>query len=114
MMKKSILFSTVIILLGINSISCQENNFIKNSFKVSGNCEMCKSKIEKAANSIEGVKFAKWNMVSQKMTVKYNTDKTTVSLIQESIANVGYDTDNYKAKDETYNKLHHCCKYKRD
>jgi len=53
-------------------------------------------------------------MVTQKMTVKYITDKTTVSLIQESIANVGYDTGTYKAKDETYNNLHHCCKYKRD
>jgi len=113
-MKKSILFSIVIIILCLNSIICQENNFIKNSFKVSGNCEMCKSKIEKAANSIEGVKYAKWNMVTQKMTVKYITDKTTVSLIQESIANVGYDTGTYKAKDETYNNLHHCCKYKRD
>lgn len=113
-MEKSILSSVIIILLCINTTISQENNFIKDSFKVSGNCEMCKSKIEKAANSIEGVKSAKWNMVSQKMTIKYNTYKTTVSLIQESIANVGYDTGTYKAKDETYNNLHHCCKYKRD
>ena len=71
-MKKSILFSTVIILLGINSIICQEKNFNKNSFKVSGNCEMCKSKIEKAANSIEGV-------------------KSSLSLVRESVQKGDFD-----------------------
>ena len=113
-MKKSVLLSFVILFFSVYNIFSQDISYVKESFKVSGNCEMCKSKIEKAANSIEGVKSAKWNVASQKMTIKYNANKTTVSLIQESIANVGYDTGAYKAKDETYNNLHHCCKYSRD
>ena len=113
-MKKSVLATFIIALFSVYNVFSQEISYAKDSFKVSGNCEMCKSKIEKAANSIEGVKSAKWNVGTQKMTIKYNADKTTVSFIQESIAKVGYDTGAYRAKDETYNNLHHCCKYSRD
>ena len=33
--------------------------------------------------------------------------------IHKAIANVGYDTDKIKAKDEVYKDLHKCCKYDR-
>jgi copper chaperone CopZ len=108
--------SSIVILsfFAFNFMFAQENAFAKQSFKVRGNCEMCKSKIEKAAKSVNGVKSAKWNMVTGKMNVKYNKDKTTIDIIQQSIAEVGYDTEEYVAKDEDYDNLHYCCKYKRD
>jgi copper chaperone CopZ len=75
---------------------------------------MCKSTIEATVSKIDGVKSVRWNTLTLNMNVKYNSAKTTLNFIKESIANVGYDTDNYKAAQETYNNLHHCCKYDRN
>ncbi len=74
---------------------------------------MCKTTIEKSLKSIEGVKSGKWNVASQKMTVKYDTSKTNLDEIKKAIAAVGYDTEEFKAPDEVYKKLHHCCQYER-
>ena len=86
---------------------------LKEKFKVYGNCGMGKSKIEKAANSVEGVKRAKWNVETKKIIVKFDSSKTTNEAIKKAIAKVGYDTEEFRAKDETYNALHSCCKYDR-
>ena len=51
----------------------QKPKWEKANFQVSGNCDMCKTKIETAATAIEGVKTARWNVVSNgKMKVKFN------------------------------------------
>ena len=52
-------------------------------------------------------------MVDGEMKVKFNPEKTDLEKIQQAIAFVGYDTELFKATDESYNKLHHCCKYER-
>lgn len=82
------------------------------TFKVLGNCGMCKSKIEKAAVDA-GAKKATWDAESKALTVTYTTASTNTAKIQEKIAKVGYDNAGAKASDETYNKLHGCCKYDR-
>ena len=82
------------------------------TFKVAGECGMCKTKIEKAAKSA-GATYAVWNTESKDLVVKYDAKKADAAKIQQSIAAVGYDTPNYKATDEAYNKLHECCKYER-
>ena len=79
---------------------------------VSGNCGMCKSKIEKAAKST-GVEDAKWDSDTKVITVKYNSSTTNAAKIQQAIAAVGYDTRDVKASNEAYDKLHGCCKYDR-
>jgi len=112
-MKKLYIISLFSSLLLIGNISAQEVSYIKSSFRVWGNCDMCKSKIEKAAKKIDGVKVAKWNVVSQKMFVKFNDQVTSIDEIQATIAGTGYDTEKHKAKDDDYNNLHHCCKYDR-
>jgi copper chaperone CopZ len=84
----------------------------KETFKVSGECGMCKSKIEKAAKAA-GATYAVWSVEKKTLTVKYNSSSTNTAKIQESIANVGYDTPKFKATEEAYNKLHECCKYDR-
>ena len=81
-------------------------------FKVSGECGMCKSKIEKAAKTA-GATFADWNTDTKELTVKYESKSSNAAKIQQSIAGVGYDTPGFKATDEAYNKLHSCCKYER-
>ena len=83
------------------------------AFKVSGNCGMCKSKIEKAAKAA-GASFASWDVETKQLSVKYNSTSANAAKIQESIAKVGYDTPTAKATAEAYNGLHGCCKYERE
>ncbi|MBL7745784.1 MAG: cation transporter [Chitinophagaceae bacterium] len=82
------------------------------SFKVSGNCGMCKTKIEKAAKDA-GAKDATWNADTKTLTVTYKSSTTNTAKIQEKIAAVGYDNEGAKATEEAYKKLHGCCQYDR-
>ena len=84
----------------------------KESFKVEGECSMCKKKIEKAAKEA-GATYALWNSNSKMLIVKYNSTSTNAARIQQKIAGVGYDTPKYKATDEAYNGLDECCQYER-
>ena len=110
-MKTFKIFSILTIaLLAVNFSFAQKQ--VEETFKVSGECGMCKSKIEKAAKSA-GATHAVWSVDEKTLTVKYNSTSTNTAKIQEAIAGVGYDTPKYKATDEAYNKLHECCKYER-
>ena len=91
----------------------QKPKWEKENFQVLGNCDMCKIKIEKSATGCEGVKTARWNVISGKMKVKFNPAITNTDKIQQMIASIGYDTERHKASDEAYNNLHYCCKYQR-
>ena len=82
------------------------------TFNVSGNCGMCETKIEKAAKDA-GATYAEWNSETKSLTVKFKSTTSNLAKIQEGIAAVGYDNAGAKAKDETYQKLHGCCKYER-
>lgn len=82
------------------------------TIKVSGKCEMCKSKIEKAA-TMDGVSKADWNKDSKVLTLAYNPSKVTSDAVQKSIAAVGYDTEKFKATDASYKSLPSCCQYDR-
>ena len=93
--------------------SAQKPKYKKEDFKVWGKCDMCKTLIEKTVKSIEGIKTARWNVVNGKMKVKFNPELTNLDDIHKAIALVGYDTELYKATDESYNNLHFCCKYER-
>lgn len=83
-------------------------------FKVSGNCEMCKTRIEEAANSVDGVSNAKWDQKSQIIEVSFDTAETDLNKIGLAIAKIGHDNDLHKTDDKTYNALPGCCKYKRN
>tara|TARA_B100000614_G_scaffold216921_1_gene201929 strand:- start:53 stop:403 length:351 start_codon:yes stop_codon:yes gene_type:complete len=94
-------------------ISAQKIKNVKEVFEVSGNCDMCKTLIETTAISIEGVKSSRWNMLSKTMKVKFNPNLTSSDEIQKTIADIGYDTEKYRADDEVYEELHYCCQYER-
>jgi cation transport ATPase len=95
------------------SNAVEKPKYKKEKFKVWGNCEMCKLVIEKSAKSLNGVKSARWNVVKERMIVKYNPELTNMNAIQLAIAISGYDTELHKSSDESYDKLHFCCKYER-
>jgi mercuric ion binding protein len=83
------------------------------SFKVLGNCGMCKRTIESAAASVTGVTTASWDQESKMITVSFDADVATVLQIHQTIAAAGYDTENVRAEDAAYSALHGCCQYER-
>lgn len=83
------------------------------TFKVSGNCGMCATKIEKAAKAA-GATYADWNVDTKVITVKYNSTSSNLAKIQKSIAAAGYDNAGAKTTTEVYDNLHSCCKYERE
>ncbi|MEO7925023.1 MAG: heavy-metal-associated domain-containing protein [Chitinophagaceae bacterium] len=109
-MKLTKLFSIAALSLAFSTVALAQST--TETFKVSGNCGMCKSKIEKAAKEA-GAKSASWDADSKQLTITYKTSSTNTAKIQEKIAGVGYDNAGAKATDDTYNKLHGCCKYER-
>lgn len=91
----------------------QDNNAITESFKVYGNCDMCKKRIEDAVD-VKGVYSADWNPQSKKLTVSYNAGIITHIKINLLIVSVGHDTEEMRASDNLYNALHMCCQYERN
>jgi len=81
------------------------------TIKVSGNCDMCKARIEKAAK-IDGVSKAEWNKDSKMLALTYDPAKTNVDAIGKKVAAAGHDTEKVKATDTAYDKLPSCCKYR--
>ena len=111
---KSLSFLAVLFcgLFAINTSFAQVT--LKNeTIKVSGNCGMCKTTIEKAATKA-GAVTADWNEDSKELKVSYAANKTSSDKIQQQIAKSGYDTQSFKATDKAYDKLHGCCKYERN
>ncbi|MEA4981395.1 MAG: ATPase [Paludibacter sp.] len=95
----------------VDATTRQKNISKKETVKVAGNCETCKSRIEKAAKLI-GVTQAIWNEKSKVLTFAYDPEAVTSDEIQKSIASVGHDTPKYKATSKVYNALPSCCKYR--
>ena len=103
------LMATALFFLSINLVSAQS---VTEVFAVSGNCGMCKSRIEAAAKEA-GATAASWDTDSKKLKVSFDASGTSLSKIQEKVAGVGHDNPGFKASDEVYSKLHGCCKYDR-
>ena len=74
------------------------------TFKVLGNCGMCKKTIEKAAKT-EGVEKAEWNRETKVFTLVYNPAVVSNEKVQKSIAAAGYDTEKFTGDDKSYEKL---------
>lgn len=101
-------------ILFISLISFQFGNAqtVSDSVMVNGNCGMCKKTIEKNALAA-GAETASWNKSTKFLTVSYNPAKSNTDKIQQSVANSGYDTQDFKANDKNYKELDECCQYDR-
>jgi len=99
---------------GTNHSSHTTNQMAKHEmFNVSGNCEMCKERIETAAKSAKGVLSAVWDDKTKQIHVELDSKLTSVDDIQKAIAKVGHDTEKFKADDSTYKALPECCLYRK-
>lgn len=112
-MKKSIFILTSVCfsLLSYAQESSSKNE--KESIEVLGNCNMCKKRIEKAAFSVEGVKYATWDNSSGQLSLIYNGLKTDIDSIEKQIAAIGHDTEHHISTDIAYDGLPACCQYVR-
>lgn len=109
-MKSIRLFAVLTLFTGLAQFTFAQS--VKEAIPVSGNCGMCKGKIEKAAKAA-GASYAAWDADTKILTVEYQHASSNNAKIQKSVAATGYDTKDVKASDEAYNSLHGCCKYDR-
>lgn len=109
-MKSLRIFSLIALFSAVSMVAVAQTS--TETFKVSGNCGMCKSTIEKAAKAA-GAKEANWDKDAKEITVTYTSSTTNAAKIQQKIANAGYDNVGFKSTLEAYSKLPGCCKYER-
>lgn len=109
-MKTKVLSLVTLILFGVVAVFA--GNKVE-KVKVYGNCDMCKTRIEKAAKAVDGVASANWDKKSKMMDLAFDDSKTDVHKLEMAIAKVGHDTEMHRATDEAYNKLPGCCQYDR-
>ena len=88
-------------------------NITKSTFKVKGECGMCKERIETTAKK-SGATYANWNSDSQQLIVEYDAGKVSPDEILKKIADVGHDNEKFSATDEVYRNLPGCCLYPRE
>ena len=108
-----------LILFSVAAVSAQtadsvqhQKKILTEKYKVSGTCDQCKARIEKAAYKMKGVKEVNWDIDSKIFTVIYNSQKVTLPEIKNEILKVGYDVEDAKASDSSYSALPDCCKYR--
>lgn len=116
-MKSVRLFLTIVMIMAIGTTASAQTGTKSSgpkteSFKVSGECGMCKTRIEKAVKA-EGASSAEWDAKTQIITVTFDPSKTSVDALSKKIASVGHDTEKYKADDKVYAALPGCCHYDR-
>jgi len=108
-MKKLCVIS--VILFACTMIFAQDKKVVETTFKVFGNCGICKNRIETAVK-IKEVKFAKWDKNSKMLKIAFLSPDITADSLQKRIAAVGHDTEKFKAPDSVYAKLPGCCLYR--
>lgn len=102
----------IAVLLSTTNSFAQIKNAKNETIKIYGNCEMCKSTIEKAGN-VKKVASVEWSEDTQIATLTYDSNKTSQDEILKRIALVGYDNEKFLAPDDVYAKLPKCCLYDR-
>lgn len=107
----AIYLTTIAILLSACGVA-QIKDSKTETVKISGNCDMCKSTIEKAGNK-KKISKVDWNNDTKVATLTFNSKTTTADEVLKRIALAGYDNEKYLAPDDAYAKLPECCKYER-
>ncbi|MFY7740517.1 MAG: heavy-metal-associated domain-containing protein [Flavobacterium sp.] len=111
---KNILIGMMLLFVTLSTQAQEKKNKNgKYDIEVSGNCDLCKKRIEKAAFSVKGVKSAEYHLDDNILHLIINEEKCSVLDIKKAIAKVGHDTDEVKATIEDYENLHSCCHYER-
>lgn len=100
------------VVLSATSGFAQIKNPKTETVKILGNCDACKTAIEKAGN-LKNVAIVNWNKDSKMADITFDSKKTNRDEILKRIALAGYDSDEYLTPDTAYAQLAECCKYER-
>lgn len=105
----------LVLMLGFFTMTsfAQEKNK-KLTMEVDGKCDMCKTRIEKAALGVKGVKYAMWDIPSHELSLIIDERKTDPMKVKTALVSVGHDTKELKATEKAYASVHPCCKYRED
>lgn len=103
---------SMLLLVSLGSCAGPIRNAKTETFKVAGNCGMCKSTIEMASNK-KGISEAEWNKDTKVLSLTYDAQKTTSDEVLKRVAYAGYDNEKFLAPDDAYAKLAECCHYDR-
>jgi hypothetical protein len=79
---------------------------------ISGNCGMCKERIETAGFEDKS-SVVDWNKDTKRATITFDSIKTQSDVVLKRIALAGHDNEQFLAPDEVYLNLHECCQYER-
>lgn len=102
----------ICVLLSLSACYAQKENIKTESVKIFGNCDMCKTNIEKAGN-VKKVATVTWDKNAKMAMLTYDSLKTNQAEILKRIALAGYDSKEFLAPDDAYAKLDECCRYAR-
>lgn len=99
------------LLISFSLVGCaQKGNTKEVTFKTSGQCSMCKERIENALAYEKGVVNSNFNTETKELTVKFKPSKTNEEAIKKAVSKLGYDIDDVLADPKAYDKLPPCCK----
>ena len=102
----------ILILIGTSwaSAGLAQDKVIEDTLIVKGICGMCKERIENAAYG-KGVKFVSWDQATDKLSLAFRSDKTSIAEIEQRVLKAGHSTSEHNASAENYAKLPDCCRY---
>lgn len=106
------IMAVIAMVFTFTACEAQIKNEKKETVKIYGNCNMCKSTIEKAGNVSKTAKV-EWNKDTKMASIAYDQKTTNLDEILKRIALAGYDSDAFRAPDDAYAKLPECCQYDR-
>lgn len=72
-------------------------------------CGECKERIEGILNFEKGIVYAELNLDDKKVEVKYNSKRTSIEKIRETISKIGYQADDVAPNKEAQKNLPACC-----
>lgn len=101
----------ITLLFSLNSFA-QLSNATTVTVKISGNCAMCQSTIEKSGTR-KNVAKVNWDKATKTASITYDSKKTNPGEILKRIALAGYDNEQFLAPDAVYTRLPECCLYDR-
>jgi periplasmic mercuric ion binding protein len=112
MRKLSVIFTIVSIFIFSGFVSAQKDEEVK--IQTSGQCGMCKARIEKALSYEKGIVNSDFDLETKIVTVIYKPSKTNPDKIRIAISKLGYQADEFKADPIAYESLPPCCKLPKD
>jgi copper chaperone CopZ len=108
-MKKTIItLAIALAFIAATATSFAEIKEVK--IQTSAVCGMCKTRIEKSINQLDGIKNAILNVDDKIATVKYDDKTTNPNKIRKAISMAGYKADDLAADAKAYKMLPDHCK----